>query len=81
MRPKLKLELEELAVESFDTRNAAEGADGTVQAHSATFDPYFCQSPGCESEPEASCQISYCGMCVTVWEPTCQGGPTECNCA
>lgn len=52
---KLKLDLESLAVDSFDTRAEEQGERGTVQAHGIIiYGSYYC-SPLCAGTYQAWC--------------------------
>jgi hypothetical protein len=76
---KLTLEVERLAVESFET-DAAVAVHGTVRAHYGTTDPLACetkQGPACGTDQ--TCDVS-CQNCtqtgLTECEPTCAGQHT-----
>ncbi|HEX2203077.1 MAG TPA: pinensin family lanthipeptide [Longimicrobium sp.] len=63
---KIKLELDTLAVQSFET-SALQGAEGTVVAHAKTgFDPDCgsaydnCPSARCATLDPVACQTFYC---------------------
>ena len=72
---KLKLEIETLVVESFDTR-AAEGGAGTVHGHASY--PLGCHTPP-DSYPD-TCDYATCAG-MTCWEScngTCDCGTVGC---
>lgn len=83
---KLKLELDELAVESFDT-SATDPQHGTVRGHETDGDPYTCGGETCMGGQQTcwdSCD-TVCGSyyCATA-EASCGQGScvytcTSCN--
>lgn len=81
---KLKLSLEELTVESFDTTRAEPGRPGTV--HGNMYCYYCCCSPCCCVQPqptagENTCQASCNGTCDASCNGTCAcGGYTDYDC-
>lgn len=58
---KLHLDLDQLAVESFDTRDAAVAADGSVHGAEATVET--CISD-CNCEPSYTCPFTFHGHLV-----------------
>ena len=68
---KLKLKVEELRVDTFETRRAPAAERGTVHAHEGT-QPLNCFSGEWTCIPEASC-VETCGMscwgsCVNTYD-------------
>lgn len=77
---RIRLELDELAVESFTTDTLATRT-GTVQGHGGTA--FICETagntdePGCDLTADSGCGISECS-CVATCYGSCQGS-CDCN--
>jgi hypothetical protein len=72
MRAKLRLDLEGLSVDSFDTAAPAT-RPGTVFGEECTC-PTNCTCPGCPTCDDTACgQLSCAETCQTCWE-SCFGG-------
>ena len=68
----LKLKLDDLAVDSFDTTPAAKADGGTVFGEQCTC-PTNCSCPGCPT-----CDPSYCDTaCWSCGGQTCEGATCE----
>jgi hypothetical protein len=71
---KLKLQLDDLAVESFDTA-AAERENGTVFGEECSCYSN-CTCPGFDTCDETEC-VGTCGACCTVCFETCGGATCD----
>lgn len=77
MQTKLKLNLEDLAVDSFDTTRPAQ-KQGTVFGEQCTC-PTACTCPGCPT-CDASCNGTCGGTCEASCNGTCAGGTCDASC-
>lgn len=79
---KLKLDLDELVVESFDTHAAASGR-GTVQGQAQYTDPRICETNGCPIQTVAvtACVATCWGQYTCDGYFTCAYGDLENTCA
>jgi hypothetical protein len=75
MRGKLKLNLEQLTVDSFET-TLAERPKGTVFGEQCTC-PTACTCPGCPT-CDASCNGTCGGTCAASCNGTCEGSCDSC---
>lgn len=69
MTNKIRLSLEDLGVQSFDTTaQVSSGSRGTIHGNAATFEP------GADS-----CHATYCGDCVDTYDACPEGETTYCD--
>lgn len=73
MKTKLRLDLDALEVESFDT-DASRGAQGTVHARAVTYYTIDCSGCNTGSEPDSeNSKCTQCDDCVDTFYQTCVG--------
>ncbi|HEX6037673.1 hypothetical protein [Longimicrobium sp.] len=79
---KLRLSLDELHVESFDTRTGADARRGTVPAHMATTPDVCVTDPNyCLSDNYSECRSCIQGTCYNSCGGTCGALSCAASCA
>jgi hypothetical protein len=76
---KIRLDLDELAIESFSTVAGKDAQEGTVQGHAESFQLYCSDGQTCGNTCDYCTENTDCGTCVATYCGTCATNCGTCD--